>query len=178
MKQYKPKDCTMCLKTYSPSSSVQKVCHECRQSYRTKRKRQWANDNKERDKENRKKWYYDNLETLRNNKRRWNWSEKGQEYRRIWYAKNRDKVNERLKTRIDETNARIKANRIVAKLGWERICSECESPERVQIHHVDGNPFNNDALNLKMICLRCHTLTHHRKRLERDQSATYRGKPV
>ena len=30
----------------------------------------------------------------------------------------------------------------------------------LETHHKDGNPSNNDRLNLEVLCLRCHKLVH------------------
>lgn len=41
------------------------------------------------------------------------------------------------------------------------VCEECESTiGPMIIHHVDGNPYNNDLPNLQVLCLNCH-LNHH-----------------
>lgn len=43
-------------------------------------------------------------------------------------------------------------------LVWaDRTCCACREPRRkVQIHHIDGDPSNNDIDNLAPLCLHCH----------------------
>ena len=38
----------------------------------------------------------------------------------------------------------------------------------LELHHIDGNRFNNDLLNLQILCPNCHSLTpnHGRKNTE------------
>jgi hypothetical protein len=41
----------------------------------------------------------------------------------------------------------------------EHTCCICHAPRKhVQIHHIDGNPSNNKAANLAVVCLDCHSL--------------------
>jgi len=46
-------------------------------------------------------------------------------------------------------------------LVWaDRTCCVCREPRRkVQIHHIDENPSNNDIANLAPLCLHCHDET-------------------
>jgi len=48
---------------------------------------------------------------------------------------------------------------------WHRIalvkilgskCMKCNSQERLEVHHKDGNPWNNDRSNLELRCEDCH----------------------
>lgn len=43
-------------------------------------------------------------------------------------------------------------------------CSECGSPEKLELHHIDGNGYgsqfvNNDESNIKVLCRKCHLKT-------------------
>ena len=38
-------------------------------------------------------------------------------------------------------------------------CAECGNPQ-AERHHVDDNPLNNDPINIKALCRRCHTIEH------------------
>ena len=39
----------------------------------------------------------------------------------------------------------------------DRTCCVCRQPGKsVQLHHIDGNPGNNDAQNIAVLCLQCH----------------------
>jgi len=52
-------------------------------------------------------------------------------------------------------------------------CEICGSQKNVDVHHKDGNPQNNDPLNLMRLCRSCH-LKQHRGR----KSCSICGKPV
>jgi len=39
------------------------------------------------------------------------------------------------------------------------ITEWCGKPAPLQIDHIDGNPTNNDLLNLRLICANCHAQT-------------------
>lgn len=39
-------------------------------------------------------------------------------------------------------------------------CNRCGSLERLQVHHQDRNPFNNQANNLEVLCVPCHVKEH------------------
>ena len=43
-------------------------------------------------------------------------------------------------------------------------CENCGTRRgRLDVHHLDGNPLNNDLANLKVLCRSCH-LRQHKKR--------------
>ena len=44
----------------------------------------------------------------------------------------------------------------------ESACSDCGATERLQVHHLDGNPANNIRGNLMTLCISCHTKWHWR----------------
>ena len=49
----------------------------------------------------------------------------------------------------------------VAQLMFQNMhrCCICHEPRKhVQIHHIDGNPSNNDWENLAVLCVDCHSL--------------------
>lgn len=166
---YKPKLCIICGTSYSPNSSRQKVCKICLPKYRHDFKYKWRQDHLEQDNATRKKWYWNNLEKVREIKCRWNWG-KGVEYRKKYYANKKEEVKKHLEQYKEKTTSRIKANRIIKENGIERICSECGSIKKVQIHHKDFNPFNNSISNLDLVCLKHHILIHRQKRLQLDQN--------
>lgn len=39
-------------------------------------------------------------------------------------------------------------------------CIFCGIKERLEIHHIDANPKNNDPKNLLVICINCHRKLH------------------
>ena len=62
----------------------------------------------------------------------------------------------------------------------DRTCCVCrEEGKKVQIHHIDENPANNNENNLAVLCFECHTETmikggYHRK-LDAEQIILYRN---
>lgn len=40
-------------------------------------------------------------------------------------------------------------------------CTICESTRDIEVHHVDGNPVNNDLENLIPVCGNCHKDIHN-----------------
>lgn len=43
------------------------------------------------------------------------------------------------------------------------FCNRCGSSERLQVHHQDRNPFNNNPENLESLCAKCHRIEHKRE---------------
>lgn len=43
---------------------------------------------------------------------------------------------------------------------YERECKACGSTENVEIHHLDGDQYNNDIRNLVPLCSDCHSKVH------------------
>jgi len=39
-------------------------------------------------------------------------------------------------------------------------CENCQENSFTHIHHIDGNPANNQLDNLRLLCLDCHKLVH------------------
>jgi endogenous inhibitor of DNA gyrase (YacG/DUF329 family) len=70
------------------------------------------------------------------------------------------------------SHAQIEARRIMWEVLKEpRECRVCHSTEKVEVHHRDENPFNNDPANLDRLCDRCHIEEHVRRRKARKQTA-------
>ena len=60
-------------------------------------------------------------------------------------------------------------------------CHECGGKNMLGVHHIDGNPGNNEQKNLLTLCASCHTSWHWRngKRMPRRQSVcTVCGHPA
>ena len=57
-----------------------------------------------------------------------------------------------------ESTSREWARTLVSLDGPCQLCGEKE--KRREIHHIDGNPFNNDLTNLMRLCYTCHKAQH------------------
>ena len=53
-------------------------------------------------------------------------------------------------------------------------CARCGASERLERHHVDGNPFNNTPGNVEVLCLPCHR-AHHAKLIPKSICAVCGG---
>jgi len=53
------------------------------------------------------------------------------------------------------------------KLAKHPLCERCEAQGRIRpasvVHHLDGDPWNNDHTNLLSLCRDCHETIHERK---------------
>jgi hypothetical protein len=56
------------------------------------------------------------------------------------------------------------------KLIDNSICTKCNKDYgRIEVHHIDENPFNNNLSNLISLCVSCHRLLHGAlRRVKRD----------
>ena len=43
-------------------------------------------------------------------------------------------------------------------------CQNCGADGRLEVHHRDGDPFNNHPMNLIALCYRCHKRVHRMQR--------------
>lgn len=41
-------------------------------------------------------------------------------------------------------------------------CADCREDTRLEVHHADGDPYNNDWKNLVGLCRECHQQRHYR----------------
>lgn len=64
------------------------------------------------------------------------------------------------------TSSRLKKKLFAHNLK-EEICESCKHTEwmgrkiSLELHHIDGNPKNNNLSNLMILCPNCHALTEH-----------------
>ena len=42
----------------------------------------------------------------------------------------------------------------------DRRCSRCYAVWPLDVHHMDGDPFNHDQANLEVLCQTCHREVH------------------
>jgi len=53
--------------------------------------------------------------------------------------------------------SRVKQKQIIKNA----LCKICGSDYRLGVHHIDGNPSNEDISNLTVLCVKCHNKIHH-----------------
>jgi 5-methylcytosine-specific restriction endonuclease McrA len=63
-----------------------------------------------------------------------------------------------LATRKDEPSLGALRKRYLSFRGTS--CQECGGTNLVSLHHIDGNPANNNPANLMTLCGSCHTRWH------------------
>ena len=49
------------------------------------------------------------------------------------------------------------------------LCHACDAKDRLLIHHVDHDPFNNDPKNLMVLCYACHGWLHAMERWDESR---------
>lgn len=58
-------------------------------------------------------------------------------------------------------------HRLISEGFFEHKCYECDNTTwmnnkiPIELHHIDGNHFNNDISNLTILCPNCHALTNN-----------------
>lgn len=114
------------------------------------------------------KWEEKNPEASRQIKRRWNWSEKGKLNKKIWYEKNKERLKKEELTKemrrkmISRGSARKKLMRKIKKVCIIGI--NCTG--KIETHHKDFNPLNNNINNLEWRCKLHHMDRHHEHNLQ------------
>jgi hypothetical protein len=48
-------------------------------------------------------------------------------------------------------------------------CFHCGSTDNLHVHHIDKNRENNDPLNLRIVCVKCHTHIEHPDNIKKDR---------
>lgn len=102
--------------------------------------------------------------TLENYLKKWNIEYKGNKGRKNLYHKDTKNIEDYLnnKIRINTHSLRIKLIKNKLK---EHKCENCELTEwlgdliPIELHHIDGNRFNNNLDNLQILCPNCHSKT-------------------
>lgn len=46
---------------------------------------------------------------------------------------------------------------------YGKICQNCKENEFEHIHHLDGDPSNNQFCNLELLCFTCHKIKHEKR---------------
>lgn len=58
--------------------------------------------------------------------------------------------------RVSRHNARLRMDYFV---GFDD-CQKCGEKKNLDVHHIDGDPFNNELTNLTLLCRSCHIREH------------------
>lgn len=79
-----------------------------------------------------------------------------------------NKTPERKKYRrqIDQ-NRKFPYHRLMDESGIKRVCSICGSVNKLGVHHVDGDHYNNNLSNLQWLCVSCHNKIHNTTKIPR-----------
>lgn len=64
-----------------------------------------------------------------------------------------------------ESNSRTTARRIYELFGNATRCEKCGKEGRLDIHHKDENPNNNNLENLMCVCRSCHMKIHRPRKI-------------
>lgn len=73
-------------------------------------------------------------------------------------------LNDYLTNQCSISSFKLK-NRLLSEKILERRCQNCQlsewldKPIPLELHHIDGNPKNNQLDNLSLLCPNCHSLT-------------------
>jgi 5-methylcytosine-specific restriction endonuclease McrA len=66
-----------------------------------------------------------------------------------------------------KTRARTTITKAQRRAALERAryrCQRCGSTERLEVHHADQNPHNQDPANHVVLCEQCHDQVPHEQR--------------
>jgi endogenous inhibitor of DNA gyrase (YacG/DUF329 family) len=67
-----------------------------------------------------------------------------------------------------------KSNHKCSKCGWDEV-NKYTGKSPLEIDHIDGDAYNNNINNLRVVCPNCHSLTNTYKNIgNRKSSRTYR----
>ena len=73
----------------------------------------------------------------------------------------------------NETTARGRNKNIYLWNREHKICERCiDKFNRVEVHHKDGNPYNNEINNLEVLCYYCHKKEHIKRRAKGNYRLT------
>lgn len=73
----------------------------------------------------------------------------------------------------NETTARQRNKDIYLWHRENHTCERCgETEKRIEVHHKDGNPYNNDINNLEVLCTQCHNDEHKKRRAKGNYRLT------
>lgn len=78
-------------------------------------------------------------------------------------------MNLNTRTRL-KIKCRQTAREVVDELDGRERCLSCGSRREIEVHHIDGDCFNNHPMNLAPVCHACHRDAHRmRKAVSRIQ---------
>lgn len=79
----------------------------------------------------------------------------------ITYKCVRYKLEEILIKNSSHLNTNSLKKRLFKEGILEEKCAICGEIKHLEMHHLDGNPYNNELSNLQILCPNCHAETHN-----------------
>lgn len=74
----------------------------------------------------------------------------------------RPKTKTRFKPKSPQHPGTTKAREVLERANRNlTFCEQCGGNHIIQIHHKDGNPYNNKLENLRILCKSCHMSKQH-----------------
>jgi phosphomannomutase len=147
--------CNGIFEKKSNKSTNQRFCSkDCRYAH-------WRARNRIKLREVSQEWSKSHPIESRQIKKRWN--DKNPDRSKKYYEENKNLINTKLLINYREsTRSREKAKNIVNKLGWIRKCTveDVQCNGRIELHHIDENPLNNNINNLIYLCRKHHMQRH------------------
>lgn len=170
--------CEICEKEFRKDRNS-KYCTECRRSGKARKRTLKKYNTSPKGRALQKISYYKDIERTKQIKNRYNRSIKGKESKLRYYLKNKPaiikKVAETTREKIiSRNNAHDKAKR--QKI--PRVCVICNIGDKINVHHIDRNPFNNDLDNLVYLCSSCHGKEHEALNLGRSNLPFVGNSPI
>ena len=150
--------CDECGKIVERTGSRMRLCKECSIINVKKLRKNYYENNKDKEKESKKIWNENNKERIKEN-----WQ--------IWYEKNKKRINDKRKTpeglkkRREGTKKykkkypeKVKAcimSRIIP-IPKNKLCEDCKINFALEKHHKDYEK----PLEVEFLCKKCHTKRH------------------
>lgn len=161
------RECSYCSEKLNTSDTRVKYCLECRNKKIPRKLALKKYNSSEKNRKVQKRWYYSDIKKTYESKNKYNRSEKGKAAKMRYYEKNKEIIMANILTRyrkqiVSRTNARDKMKRYKSK----KICSVCNSVNKIHVHHIDFDPFNNELKNLQYLCSSCHGKVHAKENLK------------
>jgi hypothetical protein len=102
----------------------------------------------------------------------WSFKE-GHEVKKEWIESRHKIADSRLNIKPKSARRRAR-NRFEAE-----PCEKCGRTDKIHLHHIDGNLFNNNKENIQSLCCACHNILHANwESLQRDELGRFMKKDL